>query len=402
MKNKWLSLFFLLWISPLQAEQIFTLEGTYMDEIQGLLKRNGQLLAELRKRGKIPYTRLLKITYRYPQRNTLLFGDTPIVVLTTGDVLHAQIQGGNSLELQLQPRWGQRLSINLDFLKAIFFFQHQSTEWRRHFFHQTLKQIPKEDKLFLTDGGKISCMIEAIQSSFIQYQIQGLGSRKIPFSKLLALRLAPLGGEINRPKSGIVSLYTKYGDKIYGKIQKLNSREVILKTLFGTLLKLPTDAIEEIYFHQRKAPFLSQLAWETYEFIPGIAAQGGLSFPPQIGKNVLGGPLKIRGRVYREGIGVHTKTKLIYSLNQQYKRLILTFGFDDSARHSQYAPKAKLKIWGDGRLLYESKIFRPLELLRTRVDVLGVKTLILEVDFGKNREDILGRVNLVDGVLERE
>jgi NPCBM/NEW2 domain/Chitobiase/beta-hexosaminidase C-terminal domain len=68
-------------------------------------------------------------------------------------------------------------------------------------------------------------------------------------------------------------------------------------------------------------------------------------------------PLKLAGKQYKKGMGVHATSELTYALLPQYKRFVAVVGVDDEV--TQY-PQASVKfqVWFDGVLAYESPLMK--------------------------------------------
>ena len=92
--------------------------------------------------------------------------------------------------------------------------------------------------------------------------------------------------------------------------------------------------------------------------------------------------LRLRGKAFSRGLGVHSRSVLTYTLDGGYESLRATGGVDDSV-----GPQGSViyRVYGDDKLLYESPVQRggdePLEI---QVPIKGVLLLRLEVDFADN------------------
>jgi hypothetical protein len=90
---------------------------------------------------------------------------------------------------------------------------------------------------------------------------------------------------------------------------------------------------------------------------------------------VLGGPLRIRGRLYDRGVGVSAYSRLEYALASRWNRFFVRCGIDDAA-----GPEgdAIFRVHGDGRLLKEVRRRHGEEPGAVHLDVKGVDRLVLE------------------------
>lgn len=90
---------------------------------------------------------------------------------------------------------------------------------------------------------------------------------------------------------------------------------------------------------------------------------------------VLGGPLRIRGRVYDRGVGVAAYSRLEYALASRWNRFFVRCGIDDAA-----GPEgdAVFRVLGDGRLLKEIRRRHGEAPVAVQLEVKGVDRLVLE------------------------
>lgn len=106
-----------------------------------------------------------------------------------------------------------------------------------------------------------------------------------------------------------------------------------------------------------------------------------------------GGALRLGGQEYAQGLGLHSRCELTWTLEGPFRRLVALVGIDDSVRP---AGDAELTVLGDGKPLGQ-----PLRLTgkdqpsTLEVDVAGVKELVIRVDFGADKVDAGDCVDLV-------
>jgi hypothetical protein len=126
--------------------------------------------------------------------------------------------------------------------------------------------------------------------------------------------------------------------------------------------------------------------YETYMFrVRRDRAQGG-------------GPIRIGGRVYPKGLGVHSISRLHFDLNRGYTRFMADIGLDDSAGE---LGSVEFKVYADGELVYESGVVRRTSGVRSiDIDVLNVRRLTLVVTAADNA-DIQDRANWANAKVVR-
>ena len=127
----------------------------------------------------------------------------------------------------------------------------------------------------------------------------------------------------------------------------------------------------------------------------------GTAWPAQFNRNILGQPLRVARTTYPRGIGVHTKSTLVYQLDGSFDTLALRVGLDDSA-----APlgEAKASIVLDGKTLWQSgdKPLQPGAITdELALPIKGGKRLELRAD-PTDRLDVQGRVDWIGVALRRQ
>ncbi|RKY27011.1 MAG: hypothetical protein DRP79_03950 [Planctomycetota bacterium] len=190
-----------------------------------------------------------------------------------------------------------------------------------------------------------------------------------PYVKILGVRGEVVTGQITSEKDGVIEVKTD---------------------IAGITLKLSMDDIAEIIFFNGSFVFLSDLAEDgakvkAVEYgdicMPGTTTSE--SFPWQRDRSTMEKrpPLKLNGKIYRKGIGVHSHSELTFQIGGAYKRFKALAGIHDDV------PKpgnVTIEIYGDGKeMLKKTTVKSGDKPLAIDVDVTGVKELKIVVDFGE-------------------
>lgn len=125
------------------------------------------------------------------------------------------------------------------------------------------------------------------------------------------------------------------------------------------------------------AKWLNRLWPQSDQQVPYL----GVAFPTQTDRSADGLPLLLNGKPVAHGLGVHSHSTLVYSIDAKY-----------TAFRAQYAiasrfPMANVtvRIRLDDRLVYEKEdVTSKLPAQTILLPLDGAKTLTLEVDYGKN------------------
>ena len=116
----------------------------------------------------------------------------------------------------------------------------------------------------------------------------------------------------------------------------------------------------------------------------------------RVNESLSGGPILLRDGKHSRGISVHSKTVLRYAIGGRFYHLRAKVGFQLPEGE---LGDAQVRVLGDEKTLFNRHSLRgdgPIEPLD--LDVKGVGTLTLVVDFGR-REDVGDRVVWADPTL---
>jgi hypothetical protein len=167
-----------------------------------------------------------------------------------------------------------------------------------------------------------------------------------------------------------------------------------LRTPWDTQLSIPLDKVTKLKSRNGRLVYLSDLTPARVEQVPYFDRM--LAF--QLDRSLTGGKLQLSDGPVERGIAVHSRTVLHYATGGAYQRLKGRVGFQDP---DGKLGNAAVRILGDGKPLFERPEARgdqpPAEF---DVDVTGVKTLALEVDFGRG-QDVGDRIVWADPRLLR-
>jgi hypothetical protein len=142
-------------------------------------------------------------------------------------------------------------------------------------------------------------------------------------------------------------------------------------------LSVPWAAVRRIDLQSGRVTYVSDLKPSQTDVRPFLAAE----WPPQKDRSVGGGPLSMRGEVFKKGLGVHATTALSFDIGAEFESFQAVVGIDDVVRpHGT----AVFRVLGDGRELFRADdVSGGDEPRRIVVDVSGVKTLTLECSAGQ-------------------
>lgn len=160
------------------------------------------------------------------------------------------------------------------------------------------------------------------------------------------------------------------------------------KLLAGPEVAVPIDRVRAFDFSAGKLRYLSQLEPREVKYVPYF----DVVWEYRRDKNLDGGPLRMAGKSYSRGLGLHSRTLLRYRLAGEYSRFQAVMGIDDVVDRRG---DVHVVISGDSKVLFEGDVRgtdspRPLDL-----NVQNVRDLEILVDFGGDL-DIADHLDLAD------
>lgn len=140
--------------------------------------------------------------------------------------------------------------------------------------------------------------------------------------------------------------------------------------------------------------YLSDMAPAESEFTPYL----WLAWPAvEADANIEGSPLRVGGRRYLKGLGMHSAARVRYGLDERFTLFQATVALDDSAE-GRGAAIVRILVDGEQRETFEvAGDDRPANVT---VDLRGANALEVVVDFGP-RADVMDRVDWLDARLVR-
>src|SRR5439155_2426063 len=93
---------------------------------------------------------------------------------------------------------------------------------------------------------------------------------------------------------------------------------------------------------QGKAVYLSDLKPTVYEHRPFLDVR----WPYEMDRSVAGNELRLGGSTYDKGIGLHSESRLSFTLNGQYRRFEALVGLDD---RTGQGGRVLVRVLVDGR-----------------------------------------------------
>lgn len=271
----------------------------------------------------------------------------------------------------------------------------------------TERGVPEDDRVLLTNGDALRGFISAIKADGIEIDT-GTGPTTAPYRLVVGARLAPaipadtpVRGT-GRPPQPYLRLTLRDGAKLTATNLELGPSGAIDSFRWEMRLRIGTTIrgdgllgpIERVEFMGGRWEWLSDHRPLSYEQSPML----GPGWEYMADRNVRNGPILVAGERYERGIGVHSRSNLIFELNGEYREFVTSFGMDDDS-----GPMADVTVvvLVDGQRRFEKTgvrrgaLFGPI-----RVDVSRAGRMELRIEYGENG-DLQDRFDWVEPGLIR-
>jgi NPCBM/NEW2 domain-containing protein len=308
-----------------------------------------------------------------------------------GDRIRGALRSASGDRLTLSHASGESLEVDVDRIESLLYDGRLDAEQRA-----SLARPAQGDRLYrLREGG-----LDRIDGTLEEFLAEGprfdsvLGKKTFAWSEVAALfieALSPSEGA-QSPSGGTPSTAGARtpivadladGGRIHARLVSLGSAGCRLE-FGGQELLLPLSALQELTVDDGTVAFLSAL--EPLD--PGsgdgspFGDQLGMSWPHRVDASVTGAPLRVGGRTWRRGIGVHSPSRLTWRLDGQFDELRGAVGIDDQALGLAGGGAVNFRVLLDGKSAWESGTLHAGEPPRALPPVhLGAaKELTLEAD----------------------
>jgi hypothetical protein len=324
----------------------------------------------------IPLSQLLRIDRRTPPRNRAA---TAFVYLANGDRLAAtatKIDGDD-----LHVIWNglpnkPAMKLPLLSVRAILFQRPPARTAFRRLESTLLQHRQQHDLVVLRNGDQVTGRLKALDTENV---VMSGSTGKIARSNVQAVAFDPR--YVKSPKSTAARFLLRLADgaRVSAKTAVLDSDgKLHIPLQAGGELRLPWASVVSLQRVGGNVIPLSSLTPTTFEHTPYLDGKR----PLQTDRNVLGGPLALRGREYSIGLGMHSRSIATYAIPANAGQFLATIGIDDDARGEG---KAVFVVQLDGKTVSTSP---PLTGKDPAVQVgpiplAGHKRLTLIVEFGQ-------------------
>jgi hypothetical protein len=383
--------------APARADRIRTVDGDLEEDVVGVEGR-GDALALRTARRTIPAALVKEVAFGAGEREAR---PAPArAFLVTGEELAGEIVGGDEDEIQLRCGSLGVTTVGLDLLRAVAFLGDEA-EMRR-FRREALPLEAKQDVLLTRAWARQEGALEKIDAEGVSFTTEDLGTVVLPYERLVGARIRPIG-KPPAPSPGLrARLDLADGSAVVGTLEGMKQGALVVDCAWRRALEVRTSEVRALSFLGGKVAYLSDL---TPVEVEERAKLVSIVFKHRADASVMGNALKLDGRTYRKGLGVHAYTRLAFALDGAYARFRAVIGLDDEAKDERRAlgtvrfqvlVDGKPALGAEGLTLTTEDAARPID-----IDVYGAERLTLVADFGKS-EDTLARGAWADAYLVKK
>lgn len=368
-------------IDPSSIEAV-TLEGqTISGKWEGLAADGMVSLLVEQKVTTIPIDQLMLIHRTHLPSSAPASDSRPsspgslMIHLHDGSRFPATLRGGSARQIEIETLPTGPLTVPLTAIAAVRRMDAAPPN-NNDIFDEALRRCDAtQDELFIIRDGRatnVRGLTESIAPEAITFKYREQ-SRTVPWSDLYGLILAK-GVQAGEPPQARCLLDD---DSILaGRLLGGDRQSIEMQLSIGATIAIPLAALREIRFHSERVVFLSDLTPSDYTFEPfGIT-----HWPYRLDRSVANRPLRIGGKQYARGIGMHSVSTLTYKLDTAYKTLAADIGIDAAVGQRG---DVVFRVLADGQEVFNSGPVTGRDPPRSiLVKLEGARQLQLCVDLG--------------------
>jgi hypothetical protein len=319
------------------------------------------------------------------------------VLLTNGDILAGAAGAAGADQVALESPGFGAVTLPFDQIDALLVASNQK------FLPPSRPETPSADTLVRAGGDRITGLLKTVAADHVVFEVDGKPVT-LPYRELAGIYLTRVKEPPAPPATLLTTLFARDGSIVTGVLEEITAAALNVRTLYPLAggdsprsLRLPVAEFVLLYFRNGRCVYLSDLtpsAVEERAIIEPVNTTPGdllaaFPFPWRRDRTVDPDqvrPLTLRNRVYRKGLGVHSRCRLAYALGGRYKRFLATAGVDDSVAGK--GPEGRggsvvFEVWVDGRKVFNSGTVSTRDEARELdIPVEDAKELALVVDYG--------------------
>lgn len=304
----------------------------------------------------------------------------PTVRMANGNQVNGKVTFPSARQVKIAAGWGS-ITVPLKWCTAIRVNEKAA-----------LPDAVTKDTVILA-GDRVEGEIQGIANGKVNIDLSGQ-QVALDLARVQALALAPRPPDENSRTGLLLGIDLGGGERISGRWVRLTEDVLTITPDWGGTLDIPIGSVSRLEVKNGRLVYLSDLKPSESRQVPYLDE----TFPHRNDLSVSGRPLKLAGKRYARGLGVHSKSELTYTLDGGYQTFQSLLGIDDAVGAQG---SVIYRIYGDEKLLFESPIVRGGDSgVEVKVPLKGVLLLRLVVDYADNG-DVADHANWADARLLR-
>ncbi|MFN0054163.1 MAG: NPCBM/NEW2 domain-containing protein [Planctomycetales bacterium] len=320
------------------------------------------------------------VSIRFQDRRQGAHPADPLVLLANGDQFAARVVSSDEDALTVRwarfPHWSG-FKIPLEGARGVILQRPANPQADARLWTRIAEHRERHDLVVLGNGDTLIGHLSGLDERSLTLETTN-GKSVIDRGSIQAVAFN--AALVNLPQSpeevGLVSLIDGSHFRLEG-LHKGALERIEGRSACGATIDLPLLAVESVRYLGGCATYLSDLEPLHVRSEPFFE----LDWPLRRDRNVLGGPLRLRGVDTPKGLGMHSAGEVAYRLEGKYKWFLASLGIDDQ---TQGQGNATFEILVDGKSHFQSEALTgtsPVAVIPP-IDLSGAKTLTLKVDFG--------------------
>lgn len=309
---------------------------------------------------------LLRLDFRAPTSAKL-----PIVVrLTDGSRFGADKFESNGQTATVDGAFGT-LSIPVENLAAVLLVEdpQEAADFTAH-----SSEKPRADRIVIAREGRrllLDGIIGSVGREKIEFTLDG---DVLPINRSRAKALYFAQKNVAPKPAALVT--DRRGD-LWAASEWSWKNGVAFKSSSGFDRTIALDSLASIDLSAGRVVYLSDLEPSLMQHTPALDHP----WPMRRDQGSFGGPLELQGRIFAKGLVLHSRTVAEYNLGGEFRRFQSLVGISRSAGP---VGDTDVTITADGKPLWKRRVRADHATHDLGFEIAGVKTLRLEVDFGRN------------------
>jgi hypothetical protein len=237
----------------------------------------------------------------------------------------------------------------------------------------------REDRLLAVRDGKllaIGGLLVGLDRGQVTFEMDG-EERTVEQSRLYGLAIANPGDGPDLNGAGLIAFTD--GSLLWARINQMDGRTLNVSMLDGqTHVKLNWRDVHSILIRSDRMIYLSDMTPISVDEQPLLDRPR----PWRRDRNVRGGTLTLGSQAYEKGIGVRSRSELVFEAGGDYATFAAVIGIDANTRPADRGD-CEFIVLGDGKELLRQRVRRDDDPRAIAIDIRGVEQVTLLVDYGE-------------------